>query len=106
MNRRILIGLFCFLSGATVSVFAQDLTITNARIIGPNASLIERGSILVRGGTIVSVAPGTPNATSGTIIDARGMTAMPGFIDGTGISTLDPTRSSRSTGRGSFRPAG
>ncbi len=61
---------------------AQDLTITNARIIGPNATVIDRGSIVVRGGKIASVAAGSPPATAGKTIDARGMTAMPGFIDG------------------------
>lgn len=63
------------------SASAQDLTITNARIIGPDASVIERGSIVVRGGKIVSVAPGAPASTAGKIVDAKGMTAMPGFID-------------------------
>lgn len=63
-------------------LLAQDLTITNARIIGPNATVIERGSIVVRGGKIASVAPGAPAAASGRVIDAKGMTAMPGFIDG------------------------
>jgi len=29
----------------------------------------------------VSAAPGTPAATAGTVIDAKGMSAMPGFID-------------------------
>jgi imidazolonepropionase-like amidohydrolase len=71
--------------GAVASLSAQDLTIINARIIsansGPNVSVIERGSIVVRGGKIVSVAPGAPSATSGKTIDAKGMTAMPGFID-------------------------
>ena len=43
---------------AVTAVSAQDLTITNARIIGPNATVIERGSIVVRGGKIVSVARG------------------------------------------------
>jgi imidazolonepropionase-like amidohydrolase len=43
--------------------------------------VIERGSIVVRGGKIVSVAAGAPSATSGKVIDAKGMTAMPGFID-------------------------
>ncbi len=61
---------------------AQDLTITNARIIGPDASVIERGYILVRGGKVASVAAGDPSATAGKLIDAQGMTAMPGFIDG------------------------
>src|SRR3984885_14228972 len=63
-------------------LFAQDLTITNARIIGPNGTVIERGSIVVRAGKIASVAPGAPAAASGKTIDAKGMTAMPGFIDG------------------------
>jgi imidazolonepropionase-like amidohydrolase len=62
--------------------FAQDLTITNARIIGPDATVIEHGSIVVRGGKIVSVAAGAPASAAGRTIDARGMTAMPGFIDG------------------------
>jgi imidazolonepropionase-like amidohydrolase len=66
---------------AQTPLAAQDLTITNARIIGPNVTVIERGSIVVRGGRIVSVAAGAPSATSGRIVDAKGMTAMPGFID-------------------------
>src|SRR5665213_2834419 len=70
------------LLGAIASLSAQDLTITNARIIGVNGSVIERGSIVVRAGKIVSVAAGGPSAASGKIIDAKGMTAMPGFIDG------------------------
>ncbi len=61
---------------------AQDLTITNARIVTANAPAIERGSIVVRAGKIVSVAPGAPGSASGKTIDAKGMTAMPGFIDG------------------------
>ncbi len=80
MNRRILTKLF-WLVGATASLSAQDLTITNARIIAANGAVIERGSIVVRAGSIVSVAPGAPSASTGTVIDARGMTAMPGFID-------------------------
>jgi imidazolonepropionase-like amidohydrolase len=66
---------------AQTPLAAQDLTITNARIIGPNVTVIERGSIVVRGGKIVSVAAGAPATTSGRIVDAKGMTAMPGFID-------------------------
>jgi imidazolonepropionase-like amidohydrolase len=72
----VLIALSC--CGA---VFAQDVTITNARIIGPNATVIDRGSITVRAGKIVSVRPGPPAAPVGRTIDAKGMTAIPGFID-------------------------
>jgi imidazolonepropionase-like amidohydrolase len=67
---------------AAPSLSAQDLTITNARIIGPNGTVIQKGSIVVRSGKIASVAAGAPSAAAGKSIDAKGMTAMPGFIDG------------------------
>src|ERR1700733_7931803 len=79
--QRTLAKLVCLTFGAVASLAAQDLTITNARIIGANGAVIERGSIVVRAGKIVSVAPGAPSATSGKTIDAKGMSAMPGFID-------------------------
>jgi imidazolonepropionase-like amidohydrolase len=64
-----------------VTAHAQDLTITNVRIIGPNATVIERGSIVVRAGKIASVTAGQPSPSTGKVIDAKGMSAMPGFID-------------------------
>ncbi|MBZ5579723.1 MAG: amidohydrolase family protein [Acidobacteriia bacterium] len=82
MKRHTLARLAGLALGAAATLSAQDLTITNARIIGPNAAVIERGSIVVRGGKIASVAAGPPAAVSGRTIDAKGMTAMPGFIDG------------------------
>lgn len=60
---------------------AQDLTITNARIVVGNGTVIERGSIVVRGGKIAAVAAGAPASTAGQVIDAKGMSAMAGFID-------------------------
>ena len=82
MRLRALAPLACLTLATMASLSAQDLTITNARIIGANGSVIDRGSIVVRGGKIASVAPGAPSAASGRTIDAKGMTAMPGFIDG------------------------
>lgn len=73
--------LFVVLAGLT-PVIAQDLTITNARIVAGNGTVIERGSIVVRAGKIASVAAGAPASTAGRVIDAKGMSAMPGFIDG------------------------
>src|SRR6188768_3286015 len=60
---------------------AQDLTITNARIVVGNGTVIERGSIVVRGGKIVSVSAGAPASPAGRVIDVAGLSAMPGFID-------------------------
>jgi imidazolonepropionase-like amidohydrolase len=80
--RRPAIAIFvCLLLGALAPLWAQDITITNARIVVANGSVIEKGSIVVRGGKIVSVAEGAPSAISGKTIDAKGMSAMPGFID-------------------------
>jgi len=81
MKGRILVALLGLVLGAPRFLAAQDLTITNARIITANGSVIERGSIVVRAGSIVSVLPGVSSTPSGTIVDAKGMTAMPGFID-------------------------
>jgi imidazolonepropionase-like amidohydrolase len=81
MNGRILVTLLGLVLGATEFVAAQDLTVTNARIIAANGSLIERGSIVVRAGRIVSITPGALSAPGGIVVDAKGMTAMPGFID-------------------------
>jgi len=82
MTRRVvrMLTLLAALPLAT-PVLAQDLTITNVRIVGPNVSVIERGSIVIRGGRIVSAAAGAPASTSGRVVDAKGLTAMPGFID-------------------------
>src|SRR5437762_12032793 len=81
MKRLTLIMLVCLMLGALAPLSAQDVTVTNARIVVANGTVIERGSIVVRGGKIVAVAPGVPSAVSGKTIDAKGMTAMPGFID-------------------------
>ncbi len=70
------------LFGLAHTAAAQDVTITNARIIVGNGQVIERGTIVVRGGRIASVGAGAAAAAAGRTIDGAGMTAMPGFIDG------------------------
>src|SRR5262245_30121428 len=72
--------LVCTLGG-TLTATAQDVAITNARMVVGSGSVIDRGAIVVRGGRIVAVAAGAPAGGSGPTIDAKGMTALPGFID-------------------------
>lgn len=60
---------------------AQNLVITNARILDGTGGAIERGSVVVRDGKIVSVAAGAATAQGARVIDVKGMTVMPGFID-------------------------
>src|SRR5262245_22749787 len=65
----------------TCSAHAQNLTITNARILDGTGKVIERGSVVVRDGKIMSVAAGAPAGSAGRTINANGKTVMPGLID-------------------------
>ena len=84
MKRPIAFALLAFLWSASHAgpVAAQDLVITNTRIIVGNGDVIENGSIVIRDGRIASVAAGSASVNGVQIIDAEGMSAMPGFIDG------------------------
>ena len=78
--------LACFVSLAAVGLFtqtlsAQDVAITNARIVVGNGTVINSGTVIVRGGKIVSASAGAANTQGLKTIDAKGMSAMPGFID-------------------------
>jgi len=65
----------------TQTLVAQDLTITNARIIVGTGEVIDRGVLVVRGGRIASVSRDASGAQTARAIDARGMTVMSGLID-------------------------
>jgi imidazolonepropionase-like amidohydrolase len=78
MNTRfVLICLFF----AARAAGAQSLVLTNARILDGKGGVIERGSIVVRDGMIASVAAGAAGSQGMRVIDVKGMTVMPGFID-------------------------
>ncbi len=79
MKRQFSIAALLCLGAALLS--AQDLVITNARIIVGSGAIINSGSIVVRGGKIVSASAGAANAPGVKTIDAKGMSVMPGFID-------------------------
>ena len=70
------------LLGAGSATIAQDLTITNARILDGNGNVIENGSVVIRGGRIESVAAGNAAVAGLQTIDAAGKTVMPGFVEG------------------------
>jgi imidazolonepropionase-like amidohydrolase len=83
MEKRFLLTVFVFAwtSIGVRNLAAQDLVITNARIIVGNGQVVSQGSIVVRGGRIASVSAGPANVAGVQTIDARGGTALPGFID-------------------------
>jgi imidazolonepropionase-like amidohydrolase len=66
--------------GSTVA--AQDLLITNGRILDGTGGVVENGTVVVRGGRIESVSAGQRQVPGLTVIDAGGKTVMPGFVEG------------------------
>jgi imidazolonepropionase-like amidohydrolase len=72
---------------------AQNLTITNARILDGTGRVIDRGTIVVRDGKIASVSAAAPAANGGRTINVGGKTVMPGLIDAhRHIVTGDPAQ--------------
>jgi imidazolonepropionase-like amidohydrolase len=69
-----------WLAAACSSAVAQDLVITNARILDVGTD-IARGSIVIDDGRIVSVAAGVAAAGGKPTFDAGGRTVLPGYID-------------------------
>lgn len=80
-NKNILTLSICSILYLGGAASAQDLTITNGRVLDGNGGVIENGSVVIRGGRIESVGPSPANC-SGTCIDAGGKTVMPGFVEG------------------------
>jgi imidazolonepropionase-like amidohydrolase len=64
------------------AALAQDLVITNARILDGTGRVIDRGSVVITAGRIASVSAGTAAAPRGArVIDVQGRTVLPGFTD-------------------------
>jgi imidazolonepropionase-like amidohydrolase len=77
-----LFGAVCALALCSApALLAQDLAITNARILDGTGNVIERGAVVVRDGKIASVGASAPAPSRGRVIDAAGKTVLPGFIE-------------------------
>src|SRR5262249_48309736 len=72
--------LACVLSLSAAPLVAQDLAITNVRIIAGNGAVVNSGTVVVRGGKVASAAASAANTQGIKTIDAKGMTAMAGVI--------------------------
>jgi len=80
--KRTLILLACLALGA-IMLPAQNLVISNARVIVGPGRVIEKGSIVIKAGRIASVAAGAASAApkGAKVINATGMTVIAGYID-------------------------
>jgi imidazolonepropionase-like amidohydrolase len=81
IRSQLLSGLAVVALATSSAVDAQDVAITNARIIVGNGNVIDSGTIVVRDGRITEVGAARSNTRGLTTIDGSGLTAMPGFID-------------------------
>jgi imidazolonepropionase-like amidohydrolase len=72
--------LSCLFSGNALQ--AQDLVITNGRILDGNGGVIESGSVVIRQGRIQAVVAGPAEVAGVEVLDAQGRTVMPGFVEG------------------------
>jgi imidazolonepropionase-like amidohydrolase len=70
------------LLAASAPLLAQDLLITNGRILDGNGGVIDNGSVLIRGGKIESVSTGAQRVNGVQVLDAGGKTVMPGLVEG------------------------
>jgi imidazolonepropionase-like amidohydrolase len=80
MKRHLTSALAIFLA-ICAPVAAQDIVVTNARILDGTGRVIEGGSVVVRNGKIVSVSAGPNTAQRARVIDVQGKTVMPGFVE-------------------------
>lgn len=81
---RLLAATLLCASGAGTAL-AQNVVITNARVIDGTGRVIEHGSVVAQDGKIVSVSDGAAPAAAGgrgaQRIDAHGMTVLAAYID-------------------------
>jgi imidazolonepropionase-like amidohydrolase len=80
MKRFLLLALAATALTATPAL-AQDVTITNARLVlGDGGAPIEGGTVVVRGGSVVYAGPASGAPAGGASIDAGGAWVTPGLF--------------------------
>ena len=78
-------GLFCAMAGSFIGyrANAQDIAITNARlVIGDGSAPVEGGTVVVRGGRVVAAGSGIAVPSGVQSIDAGGKWVTPGLVAG------------------------
>lgn len=70
------------LLGISMAAKAQDLVITNGRILDGKGGITPNGTVVIRGGKIESVTTGRQTVNGMKVVDAGGKTVMPGFVEG------------------------
>jgi imidazolonepropionase-like amidohydrolase len=81
MKRLLALGAVSALALSAAPALAQDVTITNAKVvIGDGSAPIEGGTVVVRGGTVVYAGAAAGAPASGSSVDAGGAWVTPGIF--------------------------
>jgi imidazolonepropionase-like amidohydrolase len=81
MKRISLLLLLCLGCSLWLTAADDTIVITNAKIYTMVGSPIEKGTIILSGGTISQVGSNLQTPSGARVIDASGKTVLPGFID-------------------------
>jgi imidazolonepropionase-like amidohydrolase len=97
-------GLFCAMAGAFAGyrANAQDVVITNARlVIGDGSAPVEGATVVVRGGRVAAAGAGVAVPAGMRAVDAAGRYVTPGIVAGfsrVGIIEVDAVNDSNDAG--------
>ena len=68
------------------TAWAQEIAIRGARILTMEGPPVEEGVLLIRNGKIAALGPGIRIPTGAQVLEAHGLTAMPGIVDAEGVA--------------------
>lgn len=68
-------------AGPAASAQDQAVAVRGARIYAVTMPVIDRGNLIIQGGRIVAVGPDVPIPSGARVIEAEGLTVMPGLVE-------------------------
>jgi imidazolonepropionase-like amidohydrolase len=100
--KKLIFAFFAIISLLSLSVFAQNYAVTNAKIVTVSGANIDKGTIIIRNGLIENVGVGISIPADSQVIDASGLTVYPGFFDAaSGVGIAAPqNQAGRTPGQG------
>ena len=81
MPRALILLVSLSLAAFTTSAQTDPVAFVNARLIPIDGPELERGTLVVRDGQILAVGEGVAVPAGAKVIDAEGLTIMPGLVD-------------------------
>ena len=79
--KKIIFAFIAMISLFSLSVFAQSIAITNARIVTVSGAEIPKGTVVIRDGVIADVGASARVPADAKVFDGNGLTVYPGLID-------------------------